>query len=349
MMDGDIMMPALDDNMEGAALEHEVKLWPETAPGEYEVPYTVHPNITAAQRMTIFYVMEFFERGSNIVFRPRRDGETAYVKIVPGGQCSSHLGVQHPVYLTLDNNCYTPGIIMHEFMHSLGFIHEHQRPERDNYIVYGRNVTLPKSDKVNHGVQTDAELVTPYNVYSVMHYGVSQPDKNGNVGGFVARDPELQKKMSEFSHHLSLSSCDWHALNTKYPGKKPIPKCDPWAPPDFKIMPTLSLRTYTQETDWLERYCFGLAMGIPSRECALAGFREFPPLPWLDELTHLKAVQVSDIVRIGFCKDFVATEPAKMDTITCVRSCKYVCRENTKMTLPDCMKTQFPACAKQTP
>ncbi|EEC10942.1 conserved hypothetical protein [Ixodes scapularis] len=56
--------------------------------------------------------------------------------------CESHIGrVGGPQELSLGSGCVWHGTILHEFLHALGFEHEHARIDRDNYIkVYRSNI-----------------------------------------------------------------------------------------------------------------------------------------------------------------------------------------------------------------
>jgi hypothetical protein len=56
--------------------------------------------------------------------------------------------------------------ILHEMGHSAGLFHEHQRPDRDDYV----DVT---SDEDNFRKKDPDEviLLTPYDYFSIMHYG----------------------------------------------------------------------------------------------------------------------------------------------------------------------------------
>ena len=66
---------------------------------------------------------------------------TDYLKIVDESGCWSNIGkiklseetsFQHK--LSLDSYCLNQTIIIHELLHALGIIHEHQRPDRDSWI-----------------------------------------------------------------------------------------------------------------------------------------------------------------------------------------------------------------------
>ena len=62
-----------------------------------------------------------------------------YVIVGKYGGCSSLVGVRPgngSQQLSLENSCVDRhGTIMHEFLHAFGFYHEHQREDRDDYII----------------------------------------------------------------------------------------------------------------------------------------------------------------------------------------------------------------------
>lgn len=68
--------------------------------------------------------------------------------------CSGNVGYHHngsmDLYL-ITSNCQTRGIIQHEFLHALGFWHEHTRPDRENYItILWDNIIPGEYVKFNH-------------------------------------------------------------------------------------------------------------------------------------------------------------------------------------------------------
>ncbi|GFY68367.1 zinc metalloproteinase nas-14 [Trichonephila inaurata madagascariensis] len=72
--------------------------------------------------------------------------------------------------------CFKKGIILHEMMHTLGFLHEHSRFDRDEYvevvydnIMYGADnnfVKLFPSEMDDFGLDYDYHSVTHYPAWS---------------------------------------------------------------------------------------------------------------------------------------------------------------------------------------
>ena len=88
--------------------------------------------------------------------------------------CFSNVGklIKQPtrVNLEIGPNCLNPVAVKHEVMHALGFIHEHQRPDRDSFVKIVQN---KKPDLINVHKRNDRDpyrLYTPYDYHSIMHY-----------------------------------------------------------------------------------------------------------------------------------------------------------------------------------
>lgn len=99
-----------------------------------------------------------------------------------GRGCYSWVGKvnKFPQELNLGFGCtiYGMGIPVHEIGHSLGFHHEQQRSERDNFITV-------KFDNIRgyagqfHKHITATQFNVPYDFNSIMHYGYKEVTRNG--------------------------------------------------------------------------------------------------------------------------------------------------------------------------
>ena len=74
-----------------------------------------------------------------ITFRPKTTSTFNFVSIHPGPGCESDLGmVGGEQRILLNSECFAPhhGLLklVHELLHTLGFVHEQNRPDRDHFI-----------------------------------------------------------------------------------------------------------------------------------------------------------------------------------------------------------------------
>ena len=67
------------------------------------------------------------------------------------------------------DGCYNDRTIVHEFVHALGFHHEQNRPDRDDYVkINFENIITAKT---NFQKQKDSlTFGVPYDGLSIMHY-----------------------------------------------------------------------------------------------------------------------------------------------------------------------------------
>ena len=150
--------------------------------------------------------------------RPRNSQDKDWVEVVKGayGDCSSQIGRQQywekqsvtlgtwkqtgdfyemlPGNLSLEielnlklclgmfclgGGCYQKSTIIHEFIHALGFYHEQNRPDRDDYItiIWDNIYEVQQYNFKRH--YTSLTFNVPYDGKSIMHYRPRAWSKNG--------------------------------------------------------------------------------------------------------------------------------------------------------------------------
>lgn len=148
------------------------------------VPFVIEGNFNNRDMGIIEEAVMEYHRKTCIRFVPR-SSETDYISLVSGRSgCWSAVGrtggrqevnLQSPGCLT------KVGTAIHELMHALGFLHEQNRHERDDYVRIQFQNIQPKAvgnfDKASAASTVDFGV--PYDYGSVMHYSSSAFSTNG--------------------------------------------------------------------------------------------------------------------------------------------------------------------------
>jgi formylglycine-generating enzyme required for sulfatase activity len=145
--------PSLDSNVHGV-------LWPGGV-----VPYVFDGNVTAAQQTAMLAAMKEWENVSPVrfVFRSNQI-DYIHIKDDPGNWSSvGKIGGKQEIGIYNWNVKFQ---MVHELCHALGFVHEHQRPDRDIFVT----IAPAKLTDPNYRVEKDALVTSSYDFDSIMHY-----------------------------------------------------------------------------------------------------------------------------------------------------------------------------------
>ncbi|KAK0162808.1 hypothetical protein PV327_006554 [Microctonus hyperodae] len=148
------------------------------------VPYAITGYFTSEEYSKILSAINDFHKYTCVRFVPY-NGQKAHIRIssrwagcfstVGYGGVSYDVNLQPPYCLTLK------GTILHELMHAIGFIHEHSRHDRDDYIyILEDNIYPGFKEFFNKYEEKDVDTFgVPYDFDSVMHYSRNAFSFNG--------------------------------------------------------------------------------------------------------------------------------------------------------------------------
>lgn len=133
------------------------------------VPVYFNANVNPLNRQRARDAMAEIEFVADISFVEIGQRLGDFIEILSSTGNRSAIGMQHGGQLVEIANWDQPIVIVHELMHALGFYHEHQRPDRENFVRINDGQIQPGWHS-QFEIQPFATEVTPYDFESVMHY-----------------------------------------------------------------------------------------------------------------------------------------------------------------------------------
>lgn len=179
-LEGDILMPVNQSDKARNGMMAQSYRWPNAV-----IPYEFRGTFDTRSMNIIRNAMQTYHKKTCIRFRPRNNADKDYISIqnsesgcwssvgrIGGGQT---VNLQQPACTTL------LGTVLHEFMHSAGFLHEQNREERDQYIdiVSGNIRRGYESNFYKASKGSTSGFGVGYDYNSVMHYSANAFSANG--------------------------------------------------------------------------------------------------------------------------------------------------------------------------
>ncbi|CAH0722258.1 unnamed protein product, partial [Brenthis ino] len=166
-------------------------IWPNTKWPNNVVVYDFGVNeFNAAQQLAILNSINLIERNSCVRFRRRNANDRDFVLLTGRSDgCYANVGFWagrgiHIMNLARDTpgrGCFMPVVIVHEWLHILGFFHMQSTYNRDNYVrIHFENIVDDMAyNFYRYGANVVSNLGLPYEYTSCMHYTTHAFSKNG--------------------------------------------------------------------------------------------------------------------------------------------------------------------------
>lgn len=188
-----------------------VSRWPDNT-----LYYSIDSAMNAKARQAITDGMAMISTRSAIRFVARTN-QSNYVNFMAGSGCWSYVGmIGGKQDLSLGAGCEYGYVVAHEIMHALGWQHEHQRADRDEYLrINVANIISGMEYNFDKLPANRADAFGAYDFNSLMHYDAYAFSSN--------RQPTMvpissSVALNSFGRATNLSTGDIAAINHYYPG-----------------------------------------------------------------------------------------------------------------------------------
>lgn len=212
VVQGDVVVGALAEEHENVQSGYvripRMSLWNSNV-----IPYFIDPGLRDPER--VLKALELFS-GTVLHFVPYEGQEDVMVFQESSGICKSYvgrIGGKQPLWIA---PACRPEDIAHEIMHALGFIHEQNRSDRDEYLVlYPDNIDEKYQDNFFRLPEELMQIsgLAPFDFESLMIYPPSMFSKNGQA----TMASKLQSQ--EIRPGAGLSRRDMDRINKAYGGE----------------------------------------------------------------------------------------------------------------------------------
>ncbi|XP_049280523.1 astacin-like [Anopheles funestus] len=216
---GDILLRPGEKSRIAITRPTNYDVWPNAT-----VPYEIEGDFTEEEILILYAAFEQYANKTCVRF-VQHTTELQYVTITNDGEgCYSNIG-RNPNPVNNKLNLQTPSCMrtvrtpVHEMMHTLGFLHEQSRRDRDTYIQFFPQNLAPKYQNAkfintNFGIYNGSSTTydVPYNYGSVMHYSRFAGAATSIFPVLVRRD----NPAAELGNDYGLSDGDVAQIKARY-------------------------------------------------------------------------------------------------------------------------------------
>ncbi len=164
------------------------------------VPYYIQGDFTDSEMKLLKDSMKKWESVCNVKFTETSPRSNAY-KIMKGELWYSTIGESMDFKYMVFGNPVEERHILHELAHCLGFLHEHQRADRNKYIniIWERVNPSATTDFTIHNNPLYNEESFNYDFDSIMHYHGTAFSTDGKptITAYDGRELKINKEISD--------------------------------------------------------------------------------------------------------------------------------------------------------